>query len=91
MPHSPSVFNLLGRLRWVYWLATWFLVVADTLFYLGLQPPYGPGAVVDTPFIGVGQVVGAALLLVGSLIYVAWATFPPAAKLNPLMDEFPMP
>jgi len=80
---------------WTYCLATWVLVLADTLAYLSLPVPSGPASIEYTDvdgFIKPGQVLGATLLLVGSLIYTAWSKHPLAygatgtPKADPLLD-----
>jgi len=55
--------------------ATWFLVIADGIFYFSLPKPSGPGVDVGraADFVSPGQVTGATLLLVGSLLYTLWA------------------
>ena len=59
----------------VFASATWFLVVADGIFYFSLPVPNGPGYHVGgmRDFVAPGQVIGASLLLVGSLMYTMWA------------------
>lgn len=70
----------------VYFLATCFLVVADGIFYFSLPDP-SPGYDVGNAsrFVHPGQVVGASLLLLGSVLYCVWAVyFGRAADAKPL-------
>jgi len=60
---------------WVYMSATWLLVFANGIFFLTLESPWGPGANLgDAPSsVEALQYGGASLLLIGSVIYTAWA------------------
>ena len=61
---------------WIYTLATTFLVTADGLDYFKCDEP---------EYIKFGQIVGASLLGVGSLIYAYWSrprTLLPAFSVN---------
>lgn len=64
---------------WTYCTATWFLIVADGMGYFAIQGEFGPNShpAVNQHFICPGQIIGSSLLLVGSLIYTYWASFPP--------------
>ena len=59
----------------IFATATWFLVIADGIFYFALPTPSGPGVDVRSAIDVVSpfQVTGATLLLVGSLLYTFWA------------------
>lgn len=63
---------------WIFWSATWLLVVADTLDYLGTPAPYGPNVStgVSRTVVSCLQIAGAALLGVGSIVYAYWAHRP---------------
>jgi len=77
-PFAHGNWPVLGM--WVYCAATWFLITADAIFWLSLPVPYGPALVAPSDFVGPGQVIGATLLLVGSVIYTAWAQIPGIAQ-----------
>jgi len=72
--------------------ATWFLVVADGIYYFSLAPPCGPGVDVGSSadFVSPGQVIGAMLLLLGSVVYTVWAAALGPSKPDPLMAILPM-
>jgi len=59
---------------WTYCAATWFLVVADSISYLGTPAPHGPAwSGLNVNFIAPGQMIGASLLLLGSIFFICWA------------------
>jgi len=75
----------------IFAAATWFLVVADGLYYFGLPKPTGPGMDPPQSFVSPGQVTGATLLLVGSLLYTLWAaTFGRIKEPEPLLRVQPL-
>ena len=86
---------------WIYMTATWFLAIAGGFAYAETPQPWGPMAANATlpngqaahDFIAPGQILGAALLLLGSLLYTAWAACVgrerPAPE--PLLNVQPVP
>lgn len=69
----------------VYMAATWLLLVASTIDYIGTEEPWGPGVDVGgaDKFVPYGQIAGASLLLVGSLMFVCWSYALSGLKLQP--------
>ena len=72
-------------------IATWLLAIAGTIAYRSTGAPWGPGAQVvgsAADFIAPGQIVGSALLLVGSILYTYWAAaFGRISKTEPLLTN----
>jgi hypothetical protein len=67
--------NLPSVGMWVFWSATWLLVVADTASWLSMPTPLAPGVetgMSPTGVISPLQIAGASLLAVGSVMYTAW-------------------
>ena len=66
-------------------MATWLLVVADTLSYAQKPKPYGPNASLDVALetISALQISGASLLALGSVLYTYWA-YSPTGKEDPV-------
>ena len=60
----------------IYCLATWVLVAVNVVAYLLTPAPWGPGAALSPAwgdFLGPGGILGFSLLLLGSIIWTAWA------------------
>ena len=78
----------------VYMSATSFLVFANGVAYLGTEEPGGPGLDMGSASraIGPGQVTGACLLLIGSLMYTGWSYVlgRKAAQPEQLISIFPI-
>jgi len=75
--------NLPSVGMWVFWSATWLLVVADTASWLSMPTPLAPGVetgMSPTGVISPLQIAGASLLAVGSVMYTAWAYLPTGEK-----------
>jgi len=71
--------NLPAVGMWIFWAATWLLIVADTLVWVGTPDPMGPGLETGVSMTGVIsplQITGATLLGVGSVLYAYWAYVP---------------
>lgn len=77
----------------IFACATWFLVIADGIYYFSLPKPNGPGVDVGSAknFVKYGQVIGATLLLVGSLLYTVWSlVFGRVKEPEPLLRVQPL-
>lgn len=77
-----------------YMSATWLLATAGGIAYAQTAAPFGPAGTVSAgaaAFVAPGQILGAALLLVGSLLYTAWAAFVGrATATEPLLNVVPI-
>lgn len=99
---APLLANFPPLAMIVFASATWFLVIADGIYYFGLGGSAageagqyaGPGFDISkgaTDFVSPGQVTGATLLLVGSLMYTAWsALLAPPKQPEPLLRVQPV-
>ena len=65
---------------WTYCMATWFLILTNAVGYFD-----GRSGSPNPSWWAPCQVIGASLLLAGSIIYAAWAHLPPKDKM-PLTD-----
>ena len=70
-PCSGANLPVLGMTT--YMSATWLLAIAGGFAYFATPFPWGPGDTTPTEFVAPAQILGAALLLVGSLLYTGWA------------------
>ena len=75
--------------------ATWLLAVAGGIAYVQTPAPWGPAATVSpsaADFVAPGQIIGAVLPLLGSLLYTAWAAVVgrTRAQLEPLLSVVPV-
>ena len=73
-PCSGANLPVLGMTA--YMIATWLLAVAGGIAYAQTPAPWGPAGTLSAAakaFVAPGQIVGAAFLLIGSLLYTAWA------------------
>ncbi|KAL1506978.1 hypothetical protein AB1Y20_007842 [Prymnesium parvum] len=75
---------------WVYCAATWLLVAGNAIFFFSIAAPWGPGVDVGgaAQHVEALQEGGASLLLIGSVIYTAWASR--AREMNTQTDTSPM-
>ena len=61
---------------WTYCMATWFLILTNAVGYFD-----GRSGSANPSWWAPCQVIGASLLLAGSIIYAAWAHLPPKDKM----------
>jgi hypothetical protein len=92
--NASLVANLPVIGMYTFWLATWLLAIADGLYFVQLDVPWGPGADIGSAndFIKPGQILGAVFLLLGSLMYTVWSAVhdrQPAAA-EPLTSILPI-
>ena len=70
----------------IFMLATWLLAIAGGIAYAQTPFPWGPVGSVSkgaAAFVAPAQIIGAALLFVGSVLYTAWAALVGREKAAP--------
>jgi len=73
-PFSGANLPVYGMMT--YMTATWLLAVAGGIAYAATPSPWGPDGDLSKgalDFVAPGQIIGAALLLLGSVLYTGWA------------------
>lgn len=73
-PLSGGNLPVLGMVT--YMLATWLLAIGGGIAYAATPAPWGPGGALpqsELNFVAPAQIVGALLLLIGSILYTGWA------------------